>query len=66
MNLVHRLTVCVPASLVLALAGFGAQATAPVTFGFEELSVPFYSGASIPAGSCSMAAPTRSASTTCS
>lgn len=37
-------------SLALALAGLGAHADAPITFGFEGLSVPFYSAGYIPDG----------------
>ncbi|WP_422016786.1 PEP-CTERM sorting domain-containing protein [Roseateles sp.] len=37
-------------ALAMALSSFGAHADTPVVFGFEELSVPFYSAGTIPDG----------------
>lgn len=40
----------ITSALALALASLGAHADAPVVFGFEGLSVPFYSAGYIPDG----------------
>jgi len=40
----------VSSSLAMVLASFSAHADTPVVFGFEELSVPFYTGVPIPDG----------------